>query len=56
MTEDDKEIKLMALDQAIRSQAGHSYNDEGKFIIDPNKILEAAKKFETYLKEEKSNV
>lgn len=50
-----RSTKQEALDQAIRANAGNSYDDEGRMIIDPAKIIEAAKKFETYLKES-SNV
>lgn len=42
--------KQLALDQAIRSNAGESYDDEGRRIVKANKIIKAAKKFETYLK------
>lgn len=48
---DKKEkLRLTALDRAISSGAGKSYNDDGMSIINPDKILEAASKFEKYLK------
>jgi hypothetical protein len=44
-------IKQISLDQAIKSNAGSSYDDEGRHITNSDKIVEAAKKFEAYLKE-----
>lgn len=47
----DQTPKQEALDQAIKANSGHSYNNEGRHIIDADKIIAAAKKFEAYLKE-----
>lgn len=44
------ELKILSLDQAIRSNSGQSYDDEGRSIVDVERIVKAAKKFETYLK------
>lgn len=41
----------LALDQAIKANAGTSYDEYGRLITDANKIVEAAEKFEAYLKE-----
>jgi hypothetical protein len=46
-----QQIKYSALSEAIRSCAGNSYDGDGRHITDPNKIVEAAKLFEAYLKE-----
>lgn len=43
--------KQEALHYAIEAKSGNSYDDEGRAIVDPNKVVEAAKKFEAYLKE-----
>lgn len=37
--------------QAIKSNSGNSYDKEGRITTNPDKIVEAAKKFESYLKE-----
>lgn len=39
-----------ALELAIRAGAGQSYNGDGNCVIDSDLLIEAAKKFETYLK------
>lgn len=44
-------VKILALDQAIKANTGSSYDEEGRHITNPDKIVEAAKKFEVYLKE-----
>lgn len=43
-------VRLTALDRAIQSNSGEDYDNEGRSITNPDKILEAAKKFEAYLK------
>lgn len=48
-------IKQISLDQAIKSNAGSSYDDEGRHIINTDKIVEAAKKFEAYLNGDKND-
>lgn len=45
------ERRYLALEQAIKANAGHAYDDEGRSVTDADKIVEAAKKFEAYLKE-----
>lgn len=55
MTETQRQDRLIALDQAIKSNAGSSYDEEGRHITNPDKIVEAAKKFETYLRGEIKN-
>lgn len=50
MTETKHQNKITSLDQAIRSNSGQSYDEEGRNRIDPDKIIKAAKKFEAYLK------
>lgn len=47
---DTTEIKERALAYAIETNAGASYNDDGKLVIDADKIIEAATKFEAYMK------
>lgn len=44
-------IKHIALDQAIRSNSGNSYDDDERHIVDADRVIAAAKKFEAYLKE-----
>lgn len=51
MSERERQDKIVSLDQAIKSNSGSSYDDEGRHITDADKIVEAAKKFEAYLKE-----
>lgn len=46
----DYKLKAMCIDGAIKSGAGHAYDDEGRDIVKADLIVEAAKKFETYLK------
>lgn len=46
----DEKLRLTALDRAITSGLGNSYNDLGISIVDAEKIITAAKKFEEYLK------
>lgn len=48
MENNDKQI---ALELAIKANSGSFYDDEGRHITNPDKIVEAAKKFEAYLKE-----
>jgi len=45
-------LRLTALDIAITSGSGNSYNDLGMSIVDAEQIITAAKKFEEYLKGE----
>lgn len=45
--------KSHALELAIRSGAGNEYDDCGKLTANPDKIVEAAKKFEAYLNAKK---
>lgn len=47
----DRNSKYEALELAIRSNAGTTYDADGKMITSPDKLVEAAKKFEAYLKE-----
>lgn len=44
------DIKNEALNLAIKANTGHAYDEEGRSITDPDKIIKAAKKFEAYLK------
>lgn len=44
-------IKQISLDQAIKANTGSAYDDKGRHITNPDKVVEAAKKFEAYLKE-----
>lgn len=46
----DENIRLTALDRAIQSGSGLFYNDNSFTETSADKIIEAAKKFETYLK------
>lgn len=48
--------RLTALDRAISSGAGNVYTDELQLIVSADKILEASKKFEEYLKGTITNV
>lgn len=43
-------VKILALDQAIKANSGSSYDEEGRHITNPDKIIEAANKFEAYLR------
>ena len=45
-------MRLTALDRAIQSGAGNYYNDDAFAETSADKIIEAAKKFEAYLKGE----
>jgi hypothetical protein len=45
-------IRLTALDRAITSGSGGDYTNEGFSTVNTDRILEAAKKFEAYLKGE----
>ncbi len=47
----NQETKYYCLEFAIKSGAGTSYNEAGSPIIDVDKIIEAAKKFEAYYAE-----
>lgn len=55
MSETVRQNKLTALDQAIKANTGSDYDDGERHIINADKIIEAAKKFETYLKGEEKN-
>lgn len=56
MTEEQNiALKQEALYQAIKANTGSSYDEEGRHITNPDKIVEAAKKFEAYLNGEKKN-
>lgn len=46
-------LSKKALDQAIKSNSGSSYDEEGRVTTNPDKIVEAAKKFEVYLNGDK---
>ena len=48
--DNDTKMRLTALDRTISSGAGKDYNDTGFDIINPDKVLEAAKKFEEFMK------
>lgn len=48
----NQKIKLTALDRAISSGCGTAYDENNQLITDKNKILETAKVFEQYLKDE----
>lgn len=56
MLDDPNEIKVRALELAIKANAGASYDENGRGIIDADKIIAAATKFETYLKGTTTNV
>lgn len=45
-------IRSVAMEMAIRSSSGSTYDEEGRSIIDPDKVVNAAKKFEAYIKGE----
>lgn len=47
-----EKLRLTALDRAITSSSGSGYNDANLHTVNVDKILEAAKKFENYLKGE----
>lgn len=47
----EQKIKLTALDRAISAGCGTAYNDSSFAITDADRIIEAAKKFEAYLKD-----
>lgn len=47
----DRNTKHEALELAIKANTGTAYDEDGNMITSPDKIVEAAKKFETYLKE-----
>jgi hypothetical protein len=53
-TSDDKRqamsIRSVAVEMAIKANIGQSYDDEGRNISDANRIVEAAKKFEAFIK------
>jgi hypothetical protein len=51
LTKSEK-LRLTALDRAIQSGAGTTYNDMALATVNPDKLIEAAKKFEIYLKGE----
>lgn len=51
----EQKIKLIALDRAIQAHSGADYNEDGSPIVKCEKIIEAAKKFETYLKDDGAN-
>lgn len=46
----EEQLRLTALDRAIAADTGKVYDEMALDNVDPNKILEAAKKFEAYLK------
>lgn len=46
----EEKLRLTALDRAIEAGSGNDYNPDGKPIINIDKIIEVAKKFEEYLK------
>ena len=46
----DTKLRLTALDRAIDANTGNIYSDNNLVIVSPDIILEAAKKFEAYLK------
>lgn len=48
----DETIRLTALDRAMAANVGQEYDDMGFIVTSADKILEAAKKFEAYLKGE----
>lgn len=51
MTEEQNiALRQEAIFQAIKANTGNTYDDEGRLIVNADKIVEAAKKFETYLK------
>lgn len=45
-------IKCAALNYAIKSACGTEHSDCGFVTTNPDKLIEAAKKFETYLKDD----
>lgn len=48
----DMAIRSTAIDMAIRSNCGHSYDAESRLIVEAEKIIEGAKLFESYIKGE----
>ena|ERR1700761_6212385 len=49
----DQAIRTACLDMAVRSNCGHVYDDEGRNTTSDDKLLSAAKKFESYIRGEK---
>lgn len=48
----NEKMRLTALDRAIQSAARTEYSETGLATVNSDKVLEAAKKFEAYLKGE----
>lgn len=43
-------VRTAAIDFAIRCASGASYDESGRAITDPKKVVEAASMFETFIK------
>jgi len=48
-------IRSVAVEMAIKSGSGTSYDDEGRQIVDAQRIISAAKQIENYIKGEINN-
>lgn len=47
---EEYQTRFDALEFAIKSGVGHTHDDNNMSIVEANRIVDAAKKFETYLK------
>lgn len=51
-TEKTRAIRSMCMEWAVRSNCGNVSDNESRILTDPDKILNAARKFEAYIKGE----
>jgi hypothetical protein len=48
----DRAIRTAAIDCAIRSNCGQSYDEEGRQIVDASQVIQGAIKFEKFIRGE----